>query len=128
MCLWQPRAVTATTDELCLRPATELAVLVRTREISARELLEAHLARIDRLDPRLTAIVTLDADGARAAADLAGLPLEQMLDEVLERLVDGRPEDDVALVAVRLHRQDRPRPAEAGPNVVPAVVPEDPAS
>jgi PAS domain S-box-containing protein len=37
--------------------------------------------------------------------ELAGLPLEQLLDEVLERLVDGHPEDDVALVAVRLHRQ-----------------------
>jgi len=37
--------------------------------------------------------------------ELADLPLEQLLDEVLERLVDGHPEDDVALVAVRLHRQ-----------------------
>ncbi|MGY1744746.1 SpoIIE family protein phosphatase [Blastococcus sp. SYSU D00695] len=61
-------------------------------------------------------------------AELAHLPLEQLLDEVLERLVDGRPEDDVALVAVRLHRQDRPRPAEAGPNRVSAVVPDDPAT
>jgi hypothetical protein len=51
-----------------------------------------------------------------------------MLDAVLDRLVDGRPEDDVALVAVRLHQQDEPRPAEAGPNAVPDVVPEDPAS
>ncbi len=63
-----------------------------------------------------------------ALSEVAGLPLEQLLDEVLERLVDGRPEDDVALVAVRLHRQDRPRPVEAGPNVVPDVVPPDPAS
>jgi PAS domain S-box-containing protein len=55
--------------------------------------------------------------------ELADLPLEQLLDEVLDRLVHGRPEDDVALVAVRLHRQDRPRPAEAGPNVVPPTVP-----
>jgi PAS domain S-box-containing protein len=58
--------------------------------------------------------------------DVAHLPLQQLLDEVLERLVDGRPEDDVALVAVRLHRQDRPRPVEAGPNDVPDVVPPDP--
>jgi len=56
--------------------------------------------------------------------ELAHLPLEQLLDEVLERLVDGHPEDDVALVAVRLHRQDRPRPAEAGPNDVPPDVPD----
>jgi PAS domain S-box-containing protein len=64
----------------------------------------------------------------RTLADLASLPLEQLLDEVLERLVDGRPEDDVAVVAVRLHPQDRPRPTEAGPNRVPAVVPDDPAT
>jgi PAS domain S-box-containing protein len=61
-----------------------------------------------------------------ALVDVAHLPLEQLLDEVLERLVDGRPEDDVALVAVRLHRQDRPRPAEAGPNDVPDTVPPEP--
>ena len=35
-------------------------------------------------------------------------------------------EDDVALVAVRLHRQDRPRPAEAGPKCVPPEVPAGP--
>jgi PAS domain S-box-containing protein len=56
--------------------------------------------------------------------ELADLPLEELLDEVLERLVDGHPEDDVALVAVRLHRQDRPRPAEAGPSSVPPNVPD----
>ena len=58
--------------------------------------------------------------------ELADLPLEELLDELLERLVHGRPEDDVALVAVRLHRQDRPRPAEAGPNDVPPNVPQEP--
>jgi amidase len=63
------------TDDLCLRPATELAALVRTREISARELLDASLARIEALNPELNAIVTLDADGARAAADAADAAL-----------------------------------------------------
>jgi amidase len=63
------------TDDLCLRPATELAALVRAREVSARELLEAHLDRIDRLNPGLNAIVTLDAEGARAAADAADAAL-----------------------------------------------------
>ncbi|MCU1669824.1 MAG: Amidase, Asp-tRNAAsn/Glu-tRNAGln amidotransferase subunit [Blastococcus sp.] len=62
-------------DDLCLRPATELAGLLRTREISARELLEAHLDRIDRLNPGINAVVTLDADGARAAADAADAAL-----------------------------------------------------
>ena len=60
--------------------------------------------------------------------ELADLPLQQLCDALIERLVDGRPEDDVALVAVRLHRQDRPRPVEAGPNRVPAGVPADPAT
>jgi serine phosphatase RsbU (regulator of sigma subunit) len=60
-------------------------------------------------------------------AELAHLPLQQLCDELITRLVDGKPEDDVALVAVRLHRQDRPRPVEAGPNRVPEGVPDDPA-
>ncbi len=60
-------------------------------------------------------------------AELADRPLQEMLDRLLERLVDGRPDDDVALVAVRLHRQDRPRPAEAGPTRVPPDVPQDAA-
>jgi serine phosphatase RsbU (regulator of sigma subunit)/PAS domain-containing protein len=72
----------------------------------------------------------LDAGMVRlrdAVIELADLPLDELLDELIERLVHGRPEDDVALVAVRLHRQDRPRPAEAGPNSVPPNVPEDAA-
>jgi amidase len=62
-------------DELCFRPATELAGMLRAREISARELLDAHLDRIERLDPSVNAVVTLDADGARAAADAADAAL-----------------------------------------------------
>ncbi|RBY87599.1 SpoIIE family protein phosphatase [Blastococcus sp. TF02A-30] len=61
-----------------------------------------------------------------ALADLADRPLQEVCDLVLERMVDGRPEDDVALVAVRLHPEDRPRPAEAGPRVLPASVPPGP--
>ena len=52
-------------------------------------------------------------------ADLGGQPLEELLDTVLARLVPGRGEDDVAIVAVRAHPEDRPRPAEAGPNRLP---------
>ncbi|MGY1617455.1 SpoIIE family protein phosphatase [Geodermatophilus sp. SYSU D00691] len=63
-----------------------------------------------------------------ALTELAHLSLDELCDAVLDRLVHGRPDDDVALVAVRLHRQDRPRPAEAGPNRVPDGVPDDPAT
>ncbi|GAB7191705.1 hypothetical protein NUM3379_24130 [Kineococcus sp. NUM-3379] len=52
--------------------------------------------------------------------------LDTLVDEVLARMLPPHPEDDVALIAVRLHRQDRPRPAEAGPQRVPPHVPAEP--
>ena len=58
--------------------------------------------------------------------ELADRPLEELCDEVLARLVPTRSEDDVALVAVRLHPQDRPRPAEAGVRRTPPGVPPPP--
>ena len=58
-------------DDLCFASATELAAMVRQRQVSARELLDAHLDRIERLNPEINAIVTLDEDGARATADAA---------------------------------------------------------
>jgi serine phosphatase RsbU (regulator of sigma subunit)/PAS domain-containing protein len=51
--------------------------------------------------------------------ELADLELDDLCDQLLARMQPAKPEDDVALVAVRLHRQDRPRPAEAGPQRVP---------
>jgi GAF domain-containing protein len=48
-----------------------------------------------------------------------GVSLDTMCDELLRRMLPDRPEDDVALVAVRLHPQDRPRPHEAGPERLP---------
>ncbi|MCW2682357.1 MAG: putative sensor protein [Blastococcus sp.] len=48
---------------------------------------------------------TLDAGMARLVAavhDVAGLPLDEVCDGLLARMLDGRPEDDVALVAVRV--------------------------
>ena len=41
------------------------------REVSSRELLELYLDRIERLNRAVNAVVTLDADRARAAADAA---------------------------------------------------------
>jgi len=49
--------------------ATELAGLVRRREASAREVVEAHLARIAAVNGDLNAIVTMRADEALAEAD-----------------------------------------------------------
>lgn len=57
-------------DDLCFTPAVELARKLRDRELSARELLGAFLDRIERVNPELNAIVTLDPEGAlRQALD-----------------------------------------------------------
>ena len=55
----------------CLRSATALTAALRAREIGARELLERYLDRVERLNGRLNAVVTLDVERARAAADRA---------------------------------------------------------
>src|SRR3984957_17251634 len=51
--------------------ATELTRAIRDRELSSRELLDDVLARVDQRNPALNAIVALDPDRARAAADAA---------------------------------------------------------
>lgn len=48
--------------------ATQLAGAIRTGEVSATDALAAHLSQIERHNPALNAIVTLDADGAVAQA------------------------------------------------------------
>ena len=53
------------------RTATELAAGIRAREFSVREVMESHLARIEAVNPRVNAIVTLDAEGALRAASAA---------------------------------------------------------
>lgn len=52
-------------------PATQLLRALRDREVSATELLELHLRRIERYNPRLNAIVTPDYDRAREVARAA---------------------------------------------------------
>ncbi len=48
--------------------AIELARLIRTKQLSAREALAAHLAQIERVNPTVTAIVSLVPEMAAAAA------------------------------------------------------------
>jgi len=61
-------AVSQTTRELLTRPAIELAALVRSGQISARELVEAALAQAE-ANSDLNAFTYLDPEGALAAAD-----------------------------------------------------------
>ena len=51
--------------------AREMAAAVAAKEISATELLDLHLARIDEVNPSVNAIVSLDPDRARSAAKAA---------------------------------------------------------
>ncbi|WP_233488574.1 SpoIIE family protein phosphatase [Blastococcus sp. TF02-9] len=73
----------------------------------------------------------IDAGIERLVAALAGLhdlPLQELCDRVVARMIGGRPDDDVALVAVRLHRQDLPRPGTAGPRIPQLPVPRAPGA
>ncbi|HUG36632.1 MAG TPA: amidase family protein, partial [Candidatus Limnocylindrales bacterium] len=54
--------------DLCFTPATELARLYRARSVTPSQVMEAVLARVDAVNPRVNAIVTLDRAGAIAAA------------------------------------------------------------
>jgi amidase len=94
-------------DALCLLPATEQAGALRAGTVSARELVEAHLERIERIDPLVNAIVTRtpelallaadEADGRRARGEelppLHGLPvaLKDLQDTAGVRTTYGSP-------------------------------------
>ena len=57
--------------ELWRRSAMDLAQLVATRKASSAEIVEAHLARIAAVNPKLNAVVRVLADSARAQAAAA---------------------------------------------------------
>jgi amidase len=71
-------------EDLCFQSARELARLIRRRQVSAREVMSAHLARINRVNPTINAIVSkVDDERALALADAA--------DDRLARGADAGP-------------------------------------
>lgn len=60
--------MTMMTEELHFRDARGQLALLRSRQVSARELLAAHLARIEAVNPAINAIVTLTPESAYARA------------------------------------------------------------
>ena len=78
--------------------ARDQADAVRRREISARELLDLHLARIAERNPELNAIVSLDEERARAGAAAAD-----------EALASGAEVGAAARAAVRVQGHPRRR-------------------
>ena len=58
-------------DETALWSATRQAQAIREGEFGSRELLELYVGRLERINAELNAVVTLDLDTAREAADAA---------------------------------------------------------
>src|SRR5580658_6563069 len=54
----------AESSDICFLTATEMADLIRRKKLSARETLDAHLKQIERVNPKVNAIVTLVAEQA----------------------------------------------------------------
>jgi amidase len=68
--------------DICFTPARELARLIRSRKLSATEVVKAFIAQIERVNPKVNAIVTLVPELALKAAKkadrnsrFAGLPI-----------------------------------------------------
>lgn len=60
-------------DELAYASVRRIATAIRQGRISSRDVLEAMLERIDRVDGPLNTVVTIDAERARREADAADL-------------------------------------------------------
>jgi aspartyl-tRNA(Asn)/glutamyl-tRNA(Gln) amidotransferase subunit A len=65
------------TTELCFTPATELTRLIRARQLSPVELMDAVIGRAEALNPKLNAICTPTYDTAREAAKAAEAALSR---------------------------------------------------
>src|ERR1700754_559335 len=67
----QTPITTPGSEPLHYQDATALADLIATKQVSSREVVQAHLDRIADVNPKINAIVTLLADDALRAADAA---------------------------------------------------------
>ena len=58
--------------ELWQQSASELAAMIAGKEVSSVEVIDAHLARIEQVNPHLNAITRVLADEARAGGEGSG--------------------------------------------------------
>ncbi len=89
--------MSAASPDLLFRPATELAALVRSGELSARELVEASLRRIDELQPTINAFTHVAHASALAGADAVGPGDSRPFAGVPIAIKDNRPVADMPL-------------------------------
>jgi amidase len=78
-------------SDLMFRPAIELASMVRAGDVSARELLEVSLERIEELNPALNAFVDVDAERALVTAEQIGPGDERPFAGVPTAIKNNRP-------------------------------------
>ena len=78
-------------DDLMFRSASELAGMVRAGELSARELVQTSLDRIEELNPALNAFVEIDGERALAAAEKVGAGDERPFAGVPIAIKNNRP-------------------------------------
>jgi Asp-tRNA(Asn)/Glu-tRNA(Gln) amidotransferase A subunit family amidase len=64
-------------SELTFLPATCMARQIRQKKLSPVELVETHLKRIEKLDPKLNAFVQVDGEGARRQARTAEIAVSR---------------------------------------------------
>jgi amidase len=68
-------AATEPSNGIITKSASELASTIRSKKLSSRAIVEAHLERIAKVNPKLNAIVQLTTDSARKEADEADAAL-----------------------------------------------------
>ena len=79
------------TSEICNLNASEMVQMISRKEVSAREIMEAHLTQIDRVNPKVNALVTLCPELALEGSDLADKHIEnkkKFRDAVKDGLID----------------------------------------
>src|ERR1700722_13242783 len=71
----QAEAAPGTDNDITMKSAGELANAIRSRQLSSKGIVEAHLEQIAKVNPKLNAVVQLTADSARKEADEADAAL-----------------------------------------------------
>ena len=116
-------AVAATAPRLTERSALDLARAIRTGEASSRDVVEAHIARLRAVQPRINALAADRFEAARAEADAADRRVADATDVADLPLLLGVPctiKESIALegmpncaglLARRDHRADATAPA-----------------
>ena len=84
------RETQAGAASVCFTSALEMARLIRTKQLSAREALAAHMTQIERVNPKVNAIVTLVPELAIAAAAKADDSIRDVGRDVLRQVLPDR--------------------------------------